>query len=158
MKVNITGKGKIPGVGALAPIYGKDLSEKEIRRLLNFSSFRLFDYETGLLITKKNISKMLDNKPTEIPIINDTEHVEISSVIEETVEDVSYDELPEIIADEVVEESVCDVTGDVINDVVDETESNTDEIVSVDEISTNTSENNNRNNNYNRNKNKKKHK
>ena len=54
MKVNITGKGVIPGINVLAPVYNKDLDKSQIMRILNFREFRVFGVGVGL-ITRANI-------------------------------------------------------------------------------------------------------
>lgn len=54
MKVNIVGKGVIPGINKLAPVYNQDLEKPQILRILNFKDFRVFGVGTGL-ITKNNI-------------------------------------------------------------------------------------------------------
>ena len=54
MKVNIDGRGRIPGVDRVAPVYNIDLSRDQISRLLNFKEFRVFGVGTGL-ITRTNL-------------------------------------------------------------------------------------------------------
>ena len=49
MKVNLDGRGVLPGIGLL-PIRGKELSKDEILRLLNFN-VRIYDANTGAIIT-----------------------------------------------------------------------------------------------------------
>ena len=76
MKVNILGKGVIPGIGALAPQYNVDLNEAQVKRLLNYQQFRIGDVKTGLLITKSNvdaffqepiITELPEVKPIKVP-------------------------------------------------------------------------------------------
>jgi hypothetical protein len=59
MKVNITGKGVIPGINVLAPVYNKDLDKAQIMRILNFREFRVFGVGVGL-ITRANIDAAFD--------------------------------------------------------------------------------------------------
>lgn len=59
MKVNITGKGVIPGINVLAPVYNKDLDKSQIMRILNFREFRVFGVGVGL-ITRANIDAAFD--------------------------------------------------------------------------------------------------
>ena len=59
MKVNITGKGVIPGINVLAPVYNKDLDKSQIMRILNFREFRVFGVGVGL-ITRTNIDAAFD--------------------------------------------------------------------------------------------------
>lgn len=66
MKVNVTGKGFMKGVGIL-PARGIELSETEIRRLFNFNGVRVFDATTGMQITRatfENMKKPVEKKPT----------------------------------------------------------------------------------------------
>ena len=49
MKVNITGRGIIPGLGVIPPIYNKEMSIPAISRLLNFPNFSVFDATTERL-------------------------------------------------------------------------------------------------------------
>ena len=44
MKVNITGKGRIPYVGAVAPVRGIEVDIQIIRQLLNGPKFQVFEY------------------------------------------------------------------------------------------------------------------
>ena len=59
MKVNITGKGIIPGINTIPPAYNIELDETQIRRLLNFNNIRVYEATSGCLITKKNIKTVL---------------------------------------------------------------------------------------------------
>lgn len=66
MKVNVTGKGFMKGVGIL-PARGIELSETEIRRLFNFNNVRVFDAATGMQITRatfENMKRPVGKKPT----------------------------------------------------------------------------------------------
>lgn len=74
MKVNVTGRGFINGVGIL-PARGIELSETEIARLLNFRGVRVFKADTGLQITRatlENLKKPVEKKPAlkiDVPAI-----------------------------------------------------------------------------------------
>lgn len=61
MKVNIIGKGVISGIGLL-PAYNKELTESEIRRLLNFQNVRVFQVGGGL-ITKSSFMRSSNKRP-----------------------------------------------------------------------------------------------
>ena len=68
MKVNIIGKvpGQfVSGIGIL-PVYGKELGDDEIKRLLNFGYVKVYDATTGGLITKNTFAKQARaaKKPT----------------------------------------------------------------------------------------------
>jgi hypothetical protein len=109
MKVNILGKGLIPGVKRLAPVRGVDLSEKEILKLLTFRYFKLYDAETGVNITNTNVSsffKPVEKHVEEKPIVV-KEKVE-EKVVEPVVEKIEVVEEPfteKEIADEIQKEA-----------------------------------------------------
>ena len=65
MKVNVNGRGVIPGVGVLAPQRGIDLTQQQVRRILNYRQFTVSVAETGKLITKTNIATVFDTDPIE---------------------------------------------------------------------------------------------
>ena len=113
MKVNILGKGLIPGVKRLAPVRGVDLSEKEILKLLTFRYFKLYDAETGVNITNANVSsffKPVEKHVEEKPIVveeKDEEKIE-EKVVEPVVEKIEVVEEPfteKEIADEIQKET-----------------------------------------------------
>ena len=66
MKVNVTGRGAFTGIGIL-PVYGIDLDEKQILRLLNFQTVRVYDANNGSLITKALLATMKTAKKSEEP-------------------------------------------------------------------------------------------
>lgn len=68
MKVNIDGRGVLPGIGLL-PVRGKELSKEAILRLLNFNA-RIYDANTGALITGPEFFKV---KPAPAPVIKKSE-------------------------------------------------------------------------------------
>ena len=76
MKVNITGRGIIPGLGVIPPIYNKEMSIPAISRLLNFPNFSVFDATTGIRFTKKNIK----NVASTLNLVEDDKVVAFSSV------------------------------------------------------------------------------
>lgn len=109
MKVNILGKGLIPGVKRLAPVRGVDLSEKEILKLLTFRYFKLYDAETGVNITNTNVSsffKPVEKHVEEKPIVVEKKVEE--KVVEPVVEKIEVVEEPfteEEIAEEIQKET-----------------------------------------------------
>ena len=173
MKVNITGRGIIPGLGVIPPIYNKEMSIPAISRLLNFPNFSVFDATTGIRFTKKNIKNVAMNaqspyagidvdppktpnkqtrvtpvveKAPEPPVIEEapTDEAEEVTVVSEPEETHVVEETPDVVSDEEVTEEVVDTT-----DEVEETET-------VDEEPTQ-QQTSNTYNNYNRKKNKKRH-
>ena len=127
MKVNINGRGIIPGIGTIPPVYNREMSENEILRLLNFQQFKVYSAASGILITKNNIKEMMnvdkeDAKKVVAPAKKPTEEVK-PPVFQEAVEEHNVSGLVE---DDQVETSVP-----VTEDTVIVTEEN-DESVEVD--------------------------
>lgn len=167
MKVNIHGKGIIPGIGAIPPVFNQEMSEKEVARLLNFSNFKLYSADTKALITKKNYKSFFtDNTTTTVEVVKPET---VDTPVVDTVED-NRDELessPGLIGDDVeettptVDEDTNETTEteEIVEDTdetVDETsneESTEDTDETVDETPTEDKPNNNNyNNNHHRNK------
>lgn len=65
MKVNISGRGVVPGMGVLAPVYGVEMSKDSILRFLNFQNFKLFETSSGALITRSNLEEFFKPKPAK---------------------------------------------------------------------------------------------
>lgn len=95
MKVNIIGNGTIPLIGLTAPIRNIDLEETKIRALVNVKTLRIYNAESGILITSRNINGIF------APAVEE-EAVETVEVKEETptptvVEPVSPVEEPVVV-------------------------------------------------------------
>ena len=91
MKVNISGRGIIPGLNRLAPVRNVDLPQKDILRLLNYRQFKLYSSETGLLITKTNVTDLFK------PVVKKVVPVTVEPVIESTpVVEVKTETIPEV--------------------------------------------------------------
>lgn len=134
MKVNISGIGLIPGVGLLAPVYGKDLTKDKVAKILNYASFKVYVAATGVRITKKNIDEIFGGgakkavtPPTppappapSAPVVEEkpkkskkapkpVEPVVEEPVVEETPVEIEQVEEP-VVLDEVVEAPVVEDT------------------------------------------------
>ena len=144
MKVNVTGKGFIPGFGSLAPVYNKEADKATVKKLLAFRNFRVYRSEDPVRITMKNIDEVFANKPaaavnkntvtepvvsptaTHAPIapVVETKKVEAAPVVEEVKEEVVeevVEEVAPVVEDEVISaEAVTEETADVVDEVVDE--------------------------------------
>lgn len=111
MKVNITGKGRVPGVNKPAPIENIELSQIAIGHIIKIRSFRVFTVDGNIEITKNNISDVFSGK------VKAPEKVEAPVVEEKKVE-----VKPEPVAEEVkVEEPVIEepvVTPEVTEEAV----------------------------------------
>ena len=129
MKVNISGKGVIPGVNSLAPKYGVDLDIVAIKRILNYRQFKVFSSETGLIITKQNIDQLFTTKKVDIiPVTTEKPVDEIKEtpkkieIVETPIKEETYVE-PELIIEETnkAEEVIESVDENIIEstDIVD---------------------------------------
>ena len=78
MKVNIIGNGTIPLIGLTAPIRNIDLEETKIRALVNVKSLRIYNAESGILITPRNVNGIF-----AVPVNEDEIKQEESPVVEE---------------------------------------------------------------------------
>lgn len=78
MKVNIIGNGTIPLIGLTAPIRNLDLEEIKIRALVNVKSLRIYNAESGILITPRNVNGIF-----AVPVNEDEIKQEESPVVEE---------------------------------------------------------------------------
>lgn len=78
MRVNIIGNGTIPLIGLTAPIRNLDLEETKIRALVNVKSLRIYNAESGILITPRNVNGIF-----AVPVNEDEIKQEESPVIEE---------------------------------------------------------------------------
>lgn len=131
MKVNITGKGIIPGINTIPPAYNIELEETQIRRLLNFNNIRVYEATSGCLITKKNIKTVLATSTsmvdTSLNINNDTDvKVEDKPVESNKVVDVEYTSDVEVSTD----------TNDTTDDIEEKSDEHMEDIVieSTDEL------------------------
>lgn len=82
MKVNISGRGVVPGMGVLAPVYGVEMSKDSILRFLNFQNFKLFETSSGALITRSNLEEFFKPK-SEKPVKKTTARKTVAKKKEE---------------------------------------------------------------------------
>lgn len=147
MKVNITGKGIIPGVNTIPPAYNIELDETQIRRLLNFNNIRVYEATSGCLITKKNIKTVLATSTsmvdTSLNINNDTDvKVEDKPVESNKVVDVEYTSDVEVSTDdtddieEKSDEHMEDIVIESTDELVDEVDTVTETSVDAEEKDT----------------------
>lgn len=172
MKVNITGRGFIPGINSIAPAYNVDIDITAVKRILNFKQFRVFDSETGIIITKKNVDAFkAERKPVEKKVEKKSKKSDKRSTAEEkTVTEIieaapvaaEYnvsDTVDETAVDETVQDEAIVSNDETIEEVVETAEPVVDEAeeTNVVEETAEVPNNNNayhNNNKKNRNKNK----
>ena len=173
MKVNITGRGIIPGLGVIPPIYNKEMSIPAISRLLNFPNFSVFDAATGIRFTKKNIKNVAMNAQSPYtgvdvdPPKTPDKQTKVTPVVEKAPEPPVIEEAPTGEAEEVTavsepeETPVVEETTNVVPDeeVTEEVVDTTDEVEEAETVDEEPSQQQSSNtyNNYNRKKNKKRH-
>ena len=173
MKVNITGRGIIPGLGVIPPIYNKEMSIPAISRLLNFPNFSVFDAATGIRFTKKNIKNVAMNTQSPYtgvdvdPPKTPNKQTRVTPVVEKApeppvIEEEPTDEVEEVtVVSEPEETHVVEETTDVASDeeVTEEVVDTTDEVKETETVDEEPSQQQSSNtyNNYNRKKNKKRH-
>ena len=126
MKVNITGFGTIPRIGILAPAYNVEMDQQGVRLMMNFPEFRVFDAETGTIITRKNINDVLASKQVKKPATEEKPKKQQKATETSVVEETPVIETP--VAEEVkVEVSTYEETeavndeAEIIEDVIDTT-------------------------------------
>ena len=136
MKVNITGKGIIPGINTIPPAYNIELDETQIRRLLNFNNIRVYEATSGCLITKKNIKTVLTASTSMVDTVlnvnNDTDvKVEDEPVESNKVVDVEYTSDAEVSTDIIdnIEEKSDEHMEDIVIESTDELVDEVDAVV-----------------------------
>lgn len=129
MKINVFGKGKVPGLNGLAPLYNKEASLDLVRRILAFRVFRVFNAETGLQITTKNVDEYIKAEEEEkalqqAPKINipkvevkPVQKAEIKVEQKPFIPPVVDEKTPEV--EEVIEEVVESEPEEIIDDVIE---------------------------------------
>lgn len=184
MKVNISGKGIVPGLNRLAPVYNCDLSKSAVLRLLNFPKFNVYETATGVYISSSNIDDVFAkatapsqpniNAPLPKKQTNTTKPVKKEEVPVEVVEHVTQNEKPEVtpyltepVVEEekvtpVVEEALPEITNEVVTeeqvtDVEETTDESTEEAVEETDVEETSEEPTKAYYNTNKKKNKKRH-
>lgn len=111
MKVNISGRGRVPGIGTLAPVRGYDASKEFVLRLLNYKQFKVYDAASGGLITKTNVDKLFAPK-VETPTVDTSKKTvkkeEVVKVVE-TPKSEHVEVSPEVTTEEVAQSFIEDV-------------------------------------------------
>ena len=111
MKVNISGRGRVPGIGTLAPVRGYDASKEFVLRLLNYKQFKVYDAASGGLITKTNVDKLFAPNPkVETSVVDTTKKTtNKEEVVVETPKNEPVEVAPEVTTEEVAQSFIEDV-------------------------------------------------
>ena len=149
MKVNIQGRGLVYSLGINAPVKNIDLSEAQIRRILPVRSLQVYDAETNLLITPRNIDGFfkMKNEPVveapkkevkkpvkkEAPVVVE-QVVEPVPVVEEVVEAPAVEEPVEAI--EVAEEETATIEAEEepVTEAIVDYDEDTDAVETTEEV------------------------
>lgn len=59
MKVDILGRGIIPGLGVLAPIFNKDLTETELDKILKQSALKIYISGSKVPVIRRNLHQLI---------------------------------------------------------------------------------------------------
>lgn len=133
MRVNIGGRGSIPGLGVLAPAYGIEMDKASVRRMFNFKQFRVYQTSTGLIITPSNIDAMFASNNTVAvnvkPVAPVVKETPVAKVVEESAPVV--EEVPEAI--EVPVDEVATLVSESNDDTTEEAAEEATEIVETNE-------------------------
>lgn len=128
MKVNISGRGIVPIIGEIAPIYNRDVSENDINKLLNFQNFRVYASTTGELITNENIKKFFINNisKTADECTDEADEVSCENTLinEESTDELSSEVVDNdaVNGDAACDEEIINVADDNITENEDNTE------------------------------------
>lgn len=126
MRVDIVGRGIIPGLGSNAPVYNKDMSELEIERVLKFASLKVYLAGTSVAVIRRNLHELiiLDNSPKKASKDTPAKKTAKAATVTETAADVQ--EAPEATVEATEEETIQEET----------TITSADETTSVEETET----------------------
>lgn len=118
MKVNVVGRGIIPGLNQVPPVYGVDMAENSIRGLIQYAQFKVYDARTGGLITKRSCDAVFA-KAAELEaaaivgvdqIIASAQTAGIETAVEPEAPVVEEAPVEEPVVEESVEETVEETT------------------------------------------------
>lgn len=101
MRVNIKGRGIVPRVGKLAPVYNQDLQKNDIEFLLNFNQFKVYETKTGLLITKGTVDEMFAKSQQPVDKVLEPKEEALTSVVKEAPVEIEQVETPVVLNEEV---------------------------------------------------------
>lgn len=110
MRVDIVGRGIIPGLGSNAPVYNKDMSELEIERVLKFASLKVYLAGTSVAVIRRNLHELiiLDNSPKKASKDTPAKKTAKAATVTETAADVQ--EAPEATVEATEEETIQEET------------------------------------------------
>lgn len=108
MKVNIYGRGIIPGLGAIPPVLNKDLSEEELKRIIIRPTFRVYlSDDPSIVVTRKNLHSLIVMTATKGTAASTLvpEAPKAETKVEKKAEPVKEEKVETLVAEEVTAES-----------------------------------------------------
>lgn len=91
MKVDILGRGIIPGLGVLAPMFDKDLTETELDKILKQSALKIYISGSKVPVIRRNLHQLImmgDGKSNvDIPAVKPVKPEEKVTPIAEPVKE-----------------------------------------------------------------------
>lgn len=163
MKVNIIGKGPIPGINALAPVYNQELDKNQIKRILNYQEFKVYGANGIGLITKRSIDRIFDSIVESNDIDSYSVKTPVSEIVDNCIDDTILNNKErndhEITNESATQSPVDEISDDDVN--VNTTDDGDENIVATENVNADTGTVDEdvksvRRNNYNKNRNKKK--
>lgn len=106
MKINVVGKGSIPGLRILAPIYNREVSNQILFRILTAKNLKVYESDTGLEITLRNFNtkKPVSSNKKKPTILSKLQKAkEVQPAVEAVMEPAAKVEEPVAVEEEVVE-------------------------------------------------------
>lgn len=131
MKINVTGRGVIPGIGALAPQINREVDIETLRKIITCRRFVVYDTESGIKITTGNFKNFF-YKYQSVESVVEADVVENDTpTVDSFVETASNEIVESIVNDKPALEETTDDTTDVIIAESEEITTVSDETVEI---------------------------
>ena len=132
MKINVTGRGVIPGIGALAPQINREVDIETLRKIITCRRFVVYDTESGIKITTGNFKNFF-YKYQSVESVAEADAIENDTPIVDSFVETASNEIVDIVNDKPVLEETTDNTTDVIIAESEEITTVSDETVEIPE-------------------------
>jgi len=132
MKINVTGRGVIPGIGALAPQINRDVDIETLRKIITCRRFVVYDTESGIKITTGNFKNFF-YKYQSVESVAEADAIENDTPIVDSFVETASNEIVDIVNDKPTLEETTDNTTDVIIAESEEITTVSDETVEIPE-------------------------
>lgn len=132
MKINVTGRGVIPGIGALAPQINREVDLETLRKIITCRRFVVYDTESGIKITTGNFKNFF-YKYQSVESVAEADAVENDIPVVDSFVETASNEIVDIVNDSPAIEETTDNTTDVIIAESEEITTVSDETVEIPE-------------------------